>query len=191
MKRIGVSRGIAVTVGCVGLVLGAPAGVAAASCGGSGPPSPNPGSERNGFYGVAATSACNAWAVGYYENVGGHSRPLVERWNGKAWKVQKSAEPSKGDTMLLGVAALSASDAWAVGSVPHPQGVMVEHWNGTAWTVQPTSPLDGDALRRRRGLPERRLGGGRGLQRHRPADAGRALERQGLEDAARAPARAV
>ena len=45
--------------------------------------------------------------------------------------------------MLLGVAALSASDAWAVGSVPHPNGVMIEHWNGTAWTVQATSPLDG------------------------------------------------
>jgi hypothetical protein len=35
--------------------------------------------------GVAATSACNAWAVGSYKNVGDHYRPLVEHWNGKAW----------------------------------------------------------------------------------------------------------
>ena len=143
MKRIRVSRAVAVAAVCVGVVLGAPAGVSAASCGGSGAPSPNPGSQGNAFYGVAATSACNAWAVGDYENTGGHYRPLIERWNGNAWKVQKSAEPSKGDTMLLGVAALSASDAWAVGSVPHPNGVMIEHWNGTAWTIQATSPLDG------------------------------------------------
>jgi erythromycin esterase-like protein len=93
---------------------------------------------------VAATSACNAWAVGFYRNVGGHSRPLVEHWNGEAWKVQQSAEPSKGETILSGVAAVSASDAWAVGSVPHPQGVMVEHWNGKAWTVQQSPPLDGE-----------------------------------------------
>ncbi|HEY3944867.1 MAG TPA: hypothetical protein VGL78_06555 [Solirubrobacteraceae bacterium] len=143
MKRIGVSRAATVAAVCAAVVLGAPAGVSAASCGGSGAPSPNPGSQRNAFYGVAATSPCNAWAVGDYENTGGRYRPLVERWNGKAWTVQKSAEPSKGDTMLLGVAALSAGDARAVGSVPHPQGVMIEHWNGTAWTVQPTSPLDG------------------------------------------------
>ena len=43
---------------------------------------------------------------------------LIEHWNGTAWKVQPSPDPG-GSTQrneLSGVAAASASDAWAVGT---------------------------------------------------------------------------
>jgi hypothetical protein len=102
--------------------------------------SPNPGGSRNynGLSGVAATSSTNAWAVGYFSDVGGEST-LVERWNGKSWKVQQSA-PDYNVSFLSGVAATSPTDAWAVGfdqtgQLPETQ-TLVEHWDGNAWTVQ-------------------------------------------------------
>ena len=76
-------------------------------------PSPNAGSsgDANGLSGVAATSSANAWAVGNYG--GTADPPLVERWNGKAWKVQPSANLD--NSFIYGVAASSSHNAWAVG----------------------------------------------------------------------------
>jgi hypothetical protein len=98
----------------VGLGAGGAAGASAASCGGSGAPSPNVGSHPNYFNAVAATSACNAWAVGYRfagSADQGADQTLIERWRGKAWKVQKSPNASTIDNQLFGVAAVSTSDA--------------------------------------------------------------------------------
>ena len=97
--------------------------------------SPNRGGTgyTNDLYGVAATSTDNAWAVGAYikgavlgpigpaRKVGTHAtrpawRTVIERWNGKAWKVQTSPDPGgSNDSYLNGVAAASPKDAWAVG----------------------------------------------------------------------------
>src|SRR5918911_755275 len=91
-------------------------GASAASCGGPGTPAPTAGSGSNYLQGVAATSACDAWAVGRYYN-GTAERTLVVHWNGKACKVIQS--PNRGGTtnanQLYGVAATSATDAWALG----------------------------------------------------------------------------
>ncbi len=40
-----------------------------------------------GFFGVAATSTRNAWAVGQAAT---GTAPLILRWNGKAWKRVRS-----------------------------------------------------------------------------------------------------
>jgi hypothetical protein len=97
---------------------------------------------------VVATSACNAWAVGHYYNNqrGTAGGTLVERWNGNAWKVQKTPNPG-GNSLLRSVAAVSARDAWAVGTDLNgvdglPQS-LVEHWNGRAWKVQKSPNLGG------------------------------------------------
>jgi hypothetical protein len=109
--------------------------------------SPNPGgaSNRNQLLGVAAISASDAWAVGWYGN-GTAGGTLVEHWNGTAWTVQNSPSPggaSKGH-LLDGVAATSATNAWAVGAYGTAGRTLVEHWNGTAWAVQ-NSPDPGGA----------------------------------------------
>jgi hypothetical protein len=109
--------------------------------------SPNPGGSTNNNYlhAVAATSPTNAWAVGYYST---HSprdgQPVIERWNGTAWKVQKSPTLHG---VLFGVTALSASDAWAVGDYYNgtTEQTLIEHWNGTVWKVQ-TSPNPGGSI---------------------------------------------
>jgi hypothetical protein len=74
------------------------------------------------LYSVAATSARNAWAVGYIP--GGLA--LILHWNGTAWKRQ----PVPGHVrQLVAVAATSATNAWAVGDY----GEVILHWDGKAW----------------------------------------------------------
>jgi len=76
-----------------------------------------PGGEV--FYSVAAASANDVWAVGYQSDPGpGLFQPLVERWDGTSWTVTPVPWPSPPSTIniLYGVAAVSADDAWAVGS---------------------------------------------------------------------------
>jgi hypothetical protein len=78
--------------------------------------SPSPGSNGGTFTGVAATSAGNAWAVGYRFNNAVQQRTFVVQWNGSAW--QKVATPDGGarDAVLSAVAAVSPQRAWAVGT---------------------------------------------------------------------------
>jgi hypothetical protein len=85
---------------------------------------------------VAATSASNAWAVGSYF-VGSTSRqePLIERWNGHAWKLAVSpAVGGSAGSYLLSVAAVSAKNAWAVGGLGTGKP-LIEHWDGSAWRL--------------------------------------------------------
>jgi hypothetical protein len=64
------------------------------------------------------------------------------------WTVVPNHRPFGSRGTLEGVAALSASDAWAVGSVQTNRRALplAEHWDGTAWRVVPT-PVDGRHIR--------------------------------------------
>jgi hypothetical protein len=92
-------------------------------------PTPNLGVNA-GLFAVSASSATDAWAVGF-TNTSGYrgAKSLFEHWNGSAWSVVAGANAGS----LVGVAALSSTSAWAVSS----KGVVV-HWNGTAWTTVST-----------------------------------------------------
>jgi hypothetical protein len=72
------------------------------------------------------------WAVG---GGGGGGRTLVEHWNGTSWSHVLAPAPGL-SSFLNGVTAISASDAWAVGSFFGPAigtRVLTLHWDGTAW----------------------------------------------------------
>src|SRR5215471_9469395 len=61
-------------------------------------------------------------------------RPLVEHWDGSAWRVG----PAPGSGTFLGLAAAAADDVWAVGSAINgykPTRTLVEHWDGTRWQL--------------------------------------------------------
>ena len=77
------------------------------------------------LYGVSATSATNAWAVGDED-----SAALIEHWNGSAWTRTSSATPGT----LYGTLAVSSTSAWAVGGNVAPQ---IEHWTGAGWQAVP------------------------------------------------------
>jgi hypothetical protein len=98
-------------------------------------PSP-PGS----LSGVAAVSASDAWAVGCSNCSGtGTSRPLILHWNGSAW-AQVPSPTVRGGGRLSGVAAVSARNAWAVGSTNSAR-TLIERWNGTTWQRVPSPNL--------------------------------------------------
>jgi hypothetical protein len=94
------------------------------------------GSQGGILSGVAATSAANAWAVGGTETgvgINGTFRTLIAHWNGRRWRRVKSPSPGK-DAALIGVAAVSARDAWAVGNTGSaPFTTLILRWNGTNW----------------------------------------------------------
>ena len=122
----------------------APAGTAMASSGAKSPAactawthttSPNTGTGDNNLTGVAATSAGDAWAVGY-AFFGVSTKTLAEHWNGKSWRIVKSANTGTGDE-LKGIYTVSPTNAWAVGSYFNGTAGrnLIEHWNGKSWSA--------------------------------------------------------
>jgi hypothetical protein len=77
------------------------------------------------FFGIAAASTNDVWAVG---RTGRHAATLIEHWDGTSWTV---AATPPGGPVLSAVSVASANDVWAVG------GGLTEHWDGTSWTVVP------------------------------------------------------
>src|SRR5262249_12821192 len=98
----------------------------------------NVGAGNNFLAAVTATSAGNAWAVGSYVS-GTATKTLVEHWNGASWKVIHSPNPGgqAGASVLNGVNATSAHNAWAVGQYSRGtvDRTLAVHWNGTVWKV--------------------------------------------------------
>ena len=91
---------------------------------------------QNELYGVAAVSATDVWAVGFYEAASGAYQTLALHWNGSAWKVVPSPNPSQTVNVLTAVAAVGPGDIWAVGYMNGGASQpLVEHWNGSAWRV--------------------------------------------------------
>ena len=110
-------------------------------------PSPNVGTYGSDLNAVAAKSSSDVWAVGNFFNAGNVAQTLIEHWNGSAWSVVPSPNVGTSDNNLYGIAAVSSSDAWAVGSSgTHDSGLhtLIEHWNGSAWNVAPSPDLMGE-----------------------------------------------
>jgi hypothetical protein len=69
---------------------------------------------------VSAPSATTAWSVGYRHVSYGTTtaaRTLALTWDGSTWQTTSTPNPIREDNVLLGVSALSANVAWAVGYV--------------------------------------------------------------------------
>ena len=108
--------------------------------------SPNVGTLGSSLFAVSTASSKDVWAVGTVQtssSVNGN-RTLIEHWNGTAWSVVPSPNPSNEGDDLTGVAALSATNAWAVGFFENNQMSALQpiilHWNGTAWSLFPNIP---------------------------------------------------
>jgi hypothetical protein len=101
--------------------------------------SPSPG-PSNQLTGVSAVSATDAWAVGNTTSGPVNTTPgpaLILHWNGRKWSKTPIPEPSNVYFFLSGVSAISATDAWAVGTWD-AYGVnsraLTLHWNGRKWS---------------------------------------------------------
>jgi hypothetical protein len=94
--------------------------------------SPNPTGQTN-LWAVSASSRTNAWAVGYTNPNSCCAETAAFHWNGKGWYVVPSVNPpDEALDALLGVVAISPSDAWAVGTTDW-SSTIIEHWGGKAW----------------------------------------------------------
>jgi hypothetical protein len=92
---------------------------------------------------VSAASASDAWAVGL-SGTYPHVSTLMLHWDGQAWSRVTSPTVLDGvPRFLIGVTAVSASDAWAVGftgALPGPAGparsdrALLLHWDGMRWS---------------------------------------------------------
>jgi hypothetical protein len=103
--------------------------------------SPNPGSFENSLSGVAAVTANDSWAVGFFSKTSGSSQTLIEHWNGQQWSIVTSPNPTgSASNFLSGIAVNSSSDIWAVGNTSSQ--TLIEHWNGQQWSIV-TSPSPG------------------------------------------------
>ncbi len=133
------SSTVVVVVGLVGagLILAGAGHASVARCQRSGSEASHPGLSSS-LLGVTVTSACNAWAVGYYSPDGTTEASLIEHWNGKVWTVQHSPTHGGGGDVLYGVAATSPTNAWAVGyyTADSCNTTQVERWNGKTWRAQ-------------------------------------------------------
>jgi hypothetical protein len=106
-----------------------------------------PSSGTSYLQGVTATSASNAWAVGYVFTSAGR-QSLILHWNGSTWAQVPNPNPSSTWTQLYAVTATSSTNAWAVGEYVTSQTdhTLIEHWNGTAWTQVPSPTPGGPVL---------------------------------------------
>ncbi|MDQ6693572.1 MAG: hypothetical protein M3014_04015 [Chloroflexota bacterium] len=103
-------------------------------------PSPNNGEQFNLLTAVSATPMGEAWTVGYYQDVDRTQKALVEKWDGRSWRL--TGVPSIGPTLnlLRGVSALSGSDAWVVGysdSLVGTAQTLIERFNNPCVTPGP------------------------------------------------------
>ena len=107
----------------------------------------------SGLSAVSMSSGTNGWAVGWYAGSNGGQTTLTMHWNGTRWTRVPSPNPMAGGNLLTGVAAVSPTDAWAVGwgySQTVNGATVILHWNGARWTRVPSpNPIHlpgGDAL---------------------------------------------
>lgn len=110
--------------------------------------SPN-SSQDNNLFGIVAASANDIWAVGSYfpnESISNKDMTLIEHWDGKQWSIVNS--PGVSWSYLYSVAAISATDIWAVGTGDNPPRTLIEHWNGKQWRVvkSPNPPTSNSIL---------------------------------------------
>jgi hypothetical protein len=105
----------------------------------------------NWLQAVDASASNNAWAVGFYLGTEGVYETLAERWDGSAWRLAETPNVGANGDWLNGVAAVSPSEAWAVGytagdPATYTSTTLVEHWTGSAWSVVPSPDPSQDPL---------------------------------------------
>ncbi|HLJ91962.1 MAG TPA: hypothetical protein VKU02_02085 [Gemmataceae bacterium] len=100
---------------------------------------------------VVALASNNVWAVGAAQPRTGLSGEVtvIEHWDGTSWTIVTSPNiaPSVTSNFLSGIAAVSATDIWAVGFYTDSTGThtLTEHWDGTSWSNVPSPNGSGAA----------------------------------------------
>lgn len=113
-----------------------------------------PDPTADAIFGISATAADDAWAVGDYCPGTGCSPwlALVLHWDGSDWSQMVDLNTSHPTEGLRAVSALSANDVWAVGryctdECGRDDHTLIVHWDGSSWSeIESPSPGRSDAL---------------------------------------------
>jgi hypothetical protein len=103
--------------------------------------SPNP-SRHNFLRTIAAVAPDDVWTAGSYLDTNETDRTLILHWDGTSWHQIRSPNLSSGNNVIMGLATVSASDAWAVGiNYPPDSGArtLILHWDGSQWASVPSA----------------------------------------------------
>jgi hypothetical protein len=108
-------------------------------------PVPTPGGRSYPSFltAVSCTSATACTAVGSYAGFNsddtGHDSPLIERWNGSSWSIQKTGAPRGFGAYLTGVSCTARTLCTAVGEdYTDPLGQLYPialRWTGRGWSL--------------------------------------------------------
>jgi hypothetical protein len=106
---------------------------------------PVPPHDGNAALHVAAVSATDAWAAGWYwldDGTGTQTlHATLDHWDGSAWT--SAALPDGADVAnLIAVTATSPDDVWAVGNSSEDQAVAL-HYDGSSWKQVTDLPISG------------------------------------------------
>jgi hypothetical protein len=120
-------------------------------------PAPNnsASSSPSLFHAVTAISPTNVWAVGTATSTEYPfpTTALIEHFNGRSWSIVPSPNPEAGVEFpgsfgLVGIAAISATDIWAVGTFNDPNSgldlPLTEHFNGRSWSMVSSANVIGE-----------------------------------------------
>jgi hypothetical protein len=102
---------------------------------------PGPGTAQGGYlFDVAGTAPNDVWALGVYTTDRSTQAARILHWDGTRWQQVPSPDVASNEYNLQGVTALSATDAWAVGTRRENGRLLtlIEHWDGRSWTVVPS-----------------------------------------------------
>jgi hypothetical protein len=111
--------------------------------------SPNAATGTSALLAVHGIASDDVWAVGRNRISQTESRAILLHWDGSVWHTVPDPLPTT-NHWLADIAASSANDVWAVGSLVDNTGLknLVLHWNGSAWTQAPIGipPQNPEAL---------------------------------------------
>src|SRR5207249_4320959 len=95
---------------------------------------PHMNGAKDEIRGLAVASANDIWAVGSFVPAP-NAKPIpLMHWDGQTWNTVSNMSPIPVDGRFTDVAALSPTDAWAVGYVDEASGQgLALHWNGRDW----------------------------------------------------------
>jgi hypothetical protein len=104
-------------------------------------PSTSP-ANKDVLWAVTALSANDVWAAGdSVDAISGNYSTLIEHWNGSAWSIVPSQNPSGSIyNFLWGIEALSANDIWVMGRsyTGNSYPGLIEHWDSSGWSIVPS-----------------------------------------------------
>ena len=106
------------------------------------------GATAGQLRGVSCVAAGACEAVGTYTPLTGNGMALAESWDGAAWSIQSTPNPTGGTySTLSGVSCTSTTACTAVGlyATTGPETELAVGWDGTTWSLQAT-PIPGGSF---------------------------------------------